>query len=213
MNTTMPDPPRSRIHVLLTVLGLAGIAVPFLPFTMGIFSDVSPLDAVKRYGVFMLLGMPFFLCIFISAASIRWLIWGLFSRAERAIAYLASAAMACLTLSFLLEVIVEDGLAKIAHEWDAHEWLAFAAPLLIIIIGVFALLKGFRKCASKQFSVLLALQVAYLANCAFCLVGFYPDWLIGAYCSLLTAAVYVLQIALVLGQRPPVADGGQARNG
>ena len=98
--------------------------------------------------------------------------------------------MAGLTLSFSLWPPFGGG------PGDFQGWLATVSPWLILGLGVYFFVRHRRAEPSKNFHPLMAMQVAYLANAAFCLIGFFRDWQVGAYCVLAAAVAYLLQIVL-----------------
>lgn len=196
---------RSISRLLLTVGGTAGIAALFLPFTYG----VSPTKVVADFvgcliysgnratfldlSEFFLLAIPFFLSVLVSAAYVRWMISGLLSRPERAIAYVASSMMAFSTLYFNIWITIVEGLPS-----SSEEWLTLAIPLLALFIGVYFVIKKLRNKGPKEVSAIMAMQIAYLYNALFCLPGFFEDWQIGAYCVVVASSVYLLQIVLAV---------------
>ena len=190
MNTTGQHAHRPIVHLLLTVVGMAGIAGLFLPFTF----STSPADAVSNKELWRL-ALPFFLAVLASAASIRWVISGSFSGSERAIAYAASALMVGVTLS--LWVPFKDGPANI------QEWLAFVSPVPILALGIHFLIRNSRMGPSRKFNPMIAFQITYIANAVLCLIAFFGNWQLGAYCVLVAALAFVLQIVLASA---PVLD-------
>ena len=81
------------------------------------------------------------------------------------------------------------------------EWISFIAPCLAAAFGVYVLL-GIRKSQSPaigSYGAIALMQTAYLANCLLCLSSFFGDWQAGAYCSLATAVIYIIQMAIVRG--------------
>jgi hypothetical protein len=162
---------------------MAGIAGLFLPFTF----STSPVDAISDKELWRF-ALPFFLAVVASAASIRWISSGSFSGSERAIAYVVSASMVGVTLSLWFPL--KDGPATI------QEWLAFVSPEPILALGVYFLIRNSRMGASRKFNPVMAIQIAYLANAVLCLIAFFGDWELGAYCVLVAALAFVLQIIL-----------------
>lgn len=183
MNTTIPHARRKIIEVLLTVVGMAGIAGLFLPFTYG----TSPVQAASDKELWRL-AFPFFLAVLASVASIRWVFSGSFSVPERVIAYVVSAAMAGVTLSLWFPLHDELG--------STHDWLAAVSPDAVLALGVYLLIRNWRMGPSREFNPVMAIQVAYLANAVFCLTTFFGDWNLGAYFVLVAALAFVLQIIL-----------------
>jgi hypothetical protein len=175
---------RSIVHLLLTLVGMIGIAGLFLPVTFG----VSPVAAVLDTELWRL-ALPFFLVVLASAASIRWIISGSFSGGERAIAYVVSVSVAGLTLSMSFPFYGRPG--------NIQEWLTMFSTYPILALGLYFLIRNSRMERSREFNPVLAIQVAYLANTVMCLIAFFGDWEKGAYCTLVAALAFVLQIALV----------------
>jgi hypothetical protein len=186
VNLTKQQANRSIVHLFLTLVGMIGIAGLFLPFAQG----VSPVAAVSD-GALWRLAFPFFLAILASAASIRWAISGSFSGLERAVAYIVSAAMVGVTLTLSMSFSFQS------QPEEIHEWVAMLGPYPIVALGLYFLIRNSRIGSSREFNPVLAIQVAYLANAVFCLMGFLGDWQPGAYCALVAALAFALQIVLV----------------
>lgn len=184
-----PHAHRSIVHLLLTVVGMTGIAGLFLPFTF----RTSPVEASTTE--LWRLAVPFFLAVLASAASIRWVVSGSFSGSERAIAYVVSASMVCVTLSLWFPF--KDGPATI------QEWLALVSPVPILGLGAYLLIRNPRMGPSRKFNPVMAIQIAYLTNAVLCLIAFFGDWELGAYCVLVAALAFLLQIVLASA---PVLD-------
>jgi hypothetical protein len=147
------------------------------------------------------LAAPFFLSVLVFGAATRWIISGSFSGAEKAIAYFVSAATACVTISI---PFTND-------EWPSYfeEWLAALISVVVLLPGAYLVITKSKKRTSREFSPVIAIQVAYLANCLMCLVAFWANWEVGAYFALSTAAVYLFQIALFSAQKNEVSDRGR----
>jgi hypothetical protein len=184
VNPTRQHAHRSTAHLLLTVVGMTGIAGLFLPFTFG----ASPLEAASTKE-FWRLAVPFFLAVLASAASIRWVISGSFSGGERTIAYVISASMVGVTLTSLW-LLSKEGPANI------QEWLAFVSPVPILTLGGYFLIRNSRIGPSREFNPVMAIQIAFIANAVLCLIAFFGNWELGAYCVLIAALAFVLQIVL-----------------
>ena len=181
------------VHSILTLAGALGIPAIFLPFAYG----YSPWDAILDEG-FWRLGLPFFLSPFATAGSLRWIISGAPSRPERVFGYVLSAVAATATLLFYL-----------VSDWpsDGQEWLGWLMPLAILGLGVYFLVRGWGRPPFKEFNSVMTVELAYLANGVLCLVGFFGDWQVGAYCVLVAGSMFTLQIALILAQGPHIALG------
>jgi hypothetical protein len=174
----------SSAHLMLTVVGMTGIVALSLPFAY----DYSPIGAVFKKGLWPF-ALPFFLSIFASAASVRWIISGSFSRTEQIIAYALSTAMAGVTLFLYLN---SDGWPS-----NVQEWLSMIIPIAILLFGVYAIIRNVSVGRYKKFNPVMALQVAYLGNAVLCLIEFFGKWQAGAYCILVVTVVYLLQIIVV----------------
>jgi hypothetical protein len=201
MNTILSRLNRRNVHLILAVAGATGIAGLFLPFSWGI----SPIKAVLDENILQL-AAPAFLSVFVTAATIRWIISGSYSKAEKAITYFVAVAAAGVTLS----IYFKDGW----WTYDFQGWFAFAIPIVVMLAGSYLVLMNSKMQVSKETNPLIAMQVAYLANCLMCLTLFWPnrsnflsgDWEIGAYFCLVASIVYSIQIALFLTQKNEIAD-------
>ncbi len=108
--------------MLLTQVGLIGIVSLFLPFSFG----VSPVKAIHD-PYFWRMAAPAFLAVFISYASMRLIVSGLLSGAEKAIAYIVSTASACVTISFSYVFIREN--EPLTDFWTISTWVI---PLIVL---------------------------------------------------------------------------------
>lgn len=172
--------PGWNFHLLTALLGLAGIVALFLPFT----SDESPVSAAA--GQFWRLALPFFLAVLVTLSSLRWIVAGRLSRFEVAAGCLASISAACLTLTLYLQDIRPS---------DLRDWISLLVAPIVLIMGGVLVVRGRRRGLPGGLTTLMSLQVAYLANCLLCLIAFFGEWQAGAYFALLTALVYLAQIA------------------
>ena len=197
MSDTQVRSNKPAVHLVLTILGMAGVAGLFLPFVYG----VSPVAAAFHEHMW-LLALPSFLAPLAIAASVRWIMSGSFSRLERAIAYLLSTAMVAMLL-----VIYAD-----SENWPTglQEWISFVAAPAVWFLGAYFLFRNSRNPASRAFNPVLALQTAYIANGLLCLLAFYGEWQVGAYFVLVTASVFALQIILVSARQARLGPEAQA---
>ena len=193
MNTNQPlnlFDSKSRIQFLLLLGGALGIAAIFLPFTFDTSAfAVTVWSNDSMYKDMWRVAWPFFLPALIAIASARWLFSGKLSMPERVIAYLISIAILCITFSGYLMM----------HEWPSNfqDQIGYVFPFVILAFGLFTLLKIRKNPAFNPFGAIVSMQVAYLANCLLCLSSFFGEWQIGAYCSLVSAIAYLIQIILV----------------
>ena len=173
-----------RIQLLLTIGGAIGIAAIFLPFAWG----TAPLGAALDKDLWRL-AWPFFLPALVTPVSVHWLISGKLSWPECLVAFFVSTATVCITVSMYVTM----------PGWppDIKAWLGFVFPIVMLVFGVFTLLRARRNLTTSPLSAVLSMQVAYLANFLLCLTSFFGEWQIGVFCSLVTAIAYVIQLGLV----------------
>ena len=62
----------------------------------------------------------------------------------------------------------------------------------------------------KRVATVMTMQSAYLSNALLCLIGYFGDWQIGAYCVAITSGVYLTQIVL-MSVKLGVFRGGTSR--
>jgi hypothetical protein len=172
---------RFRFHLLLTTVGAIGIPAIFFPFAW----STSPIGAAVEKDLWRL-AWPFFLPVLVTAANARWLFTGRISGAERIIEYLAGAAMFCITLSLYATM----------PGWptDLRTWIGLSLPIGAGVIAAITILRVRRNKMQSPIAAIVPMQLAYLANCLLCLASFWGAWEIGAYCVLLTAVAYLIQI-------------------
>ena len=182
-----------NLHLVLAIVGISGIVALFLPFTY----DVSPMMGVIDEG-FWPLSFPFFLSIAVSAASVRWITSGSFSKLESATAYIVSSATAGITLAWITDAFSAAG----SEPSSIGMWLIVITPTVVLLLGTYLLVRELRRKGLQGFCPVLALQIAYLGNAVFCLLAFANDlgWQAGAYLSLVTAVAYLIQIGLAYSQ-------------
>jgi hypothetical protein len=187
MNTKLQGR-RLVAHSILTLLGMAAIPVLFLPFAY----DVSPVAAIFDKDLWRL-ALPFFLAPFAVAASIRWIVSGSFSRLERVIAYVVSAAVAPTTLSVYLK-----------EDWPSgpQGWLIWVVPPAVLLLGACLLIRNSRMGPCREFNPVLAIQMAHVANGLFCVIALYDTLQVGGYFTLVAASTFMLQTILVAAIRP-----------
>ena len=187
MDTTRPRTHHLVAHSVLTVVGMTGIAGVFLPFAY----DYSPVRAAFDEELWRL-ALPFYLSPLALAGSIRWIRFRFFSRLERGIAYVVSAATTAVTLSGYV-----DGRAS--SPAGIQDWVSFLAPLAVLGVGICCLIRN-SKAVFREFNAVMAMQMPYLANALGCLVGLFGEWQIGAYLTLIATMMFVVQIFLIFAE-------------
>lgn len=200
MGTILQKSNQRRIHIFLAIAGMTGIIGLFLPFSW----DVSPMKALIAKD-FWQLAAPAFLSILVTSATLRWIILGSFSRPEKIIAYSVSVTSACITLSFILKMDL--------FQTDFQEWVSAIIPIVVLLLGAFVVIRNSSKKGLRNYNPLIAMEIAYLANCLFCLAGFWSNgnqilggWEIGAYFCLAACIVYTLHIILFLKQKIDISQ-------
>jgi hypothetical protein len=180
----------TTIQLLLTIIGVAGIPAIMLPFAWG----YSPLAATYSHDLSLSdarrIACPFFLPVLITTAIVRWIILKKHSKIEIIAGYMVGAAIMCVTFSGYV----------VSYKWptdDTQGQITFISPFVILLFGIFFVLRNRKKLIPKPSGAIVAMQVAYLINCVFCLIGFFGVWQIAAYLSLATAIVYFAQIILL----------------
>ncbi|HLY61902.1 MAG TPA: hypothetical protein VKV95_14235 [Terriglobia bacterium] len=135
----------------------------------------------------------FFLAPLAFAGSIRWNMSGSFSHLERAIAYVLSAAMVASTVHLYMS----------SEGWPEgiQDWLSFVVPPVTLFLGAYFLIKNSRSLVSREFNLVLAMEIAYLSNGLLCLITFFGEWQVGAYFALVAVSAFIVQIALVSVQQ------------
>ena len=178
-----------NLHLVLAIVGIAGIVALFIPFT----ADISPMVAIFT-GSFWQLALPLFLTIPILVASIRLAMTNSLSKLESAIAYILGGTAIGNTVFWQAVGFAEEPDAPS----DPFAWLGLALMLVVPLLGIALLIRDLRKKRLQGYRPVLALQAAYLGNTILCLIVFAndPGWQAGAYLSLVTAIAYLLQIGL-----------------
>jgi hypothetical protein len=201
----------------LTVLGLSGVVLVFLPFEVFFFTPQVPIENfldflgdfefnLESLGGLGLGGPLVVLPFFISAGYVRWVLTAGLSRWEIWLGYALALIVVVLILLLSIQVWWTDG-------FDGDYGLGFICAFLVLGLGAGAwfVIQNLRRGASLGQMALVALQLAYLPL-AICwltvlpisdlVVGQVSDVRIGAYLAFLTVLIYTVQVALsVRGQR------------
>jgi hypothetical protein len=182
------DAHRTRIHLFLTIVGLVGIPGLFLPF----IGNASPLRVALDSQLWQA-GLPAFVVVPASLASIRWMISGSLSMAERVIAYIAAALMAVVSVSVWVRT----------NQFSQDDLLFMFTPQMLVLgIGIAALIRNAKMPLASRYNPVMSLQVVYVAHATPWLITtygteFFKGWQIGAYLILIAALAYVVQMVLV----------------
>jgi hypothetical protein len=196
--------PRSTLSLILAVVGLAGVAALFLPFTW----NTSPLAAVGTLpflrqgradfsylqGLWRL-GVPLLLALLVTAGTARRVVSRRFSRAERVLAYLAALVAAGCLLSLYWPYGSGDAQSAPSGVLD---WFMVAFPWVGLTAGAYLLRRNSRTGIPDAANAVTAMQIVYVIVAIFCLVAYaWVGWQVGAYLVALTAAAYLAQIVAV----------------
>jgi hypothetical protein len=193
--------PRSRFSLMVAIVGLAGVAGIFLPFTF----NVSPLDAAGTLpflrgdehflGGLWRLGVPFLLAILVTAGTIRRIVAGRFTRAESLVGYLAALVAACCFLSLFFAYGSDN--AQSAPS-GFIEWFMVAFPSAGSAAGGYLLWRNSRVGVPDAANAIAAMETVYVIVAVVCLTTYAsPELQIGAYLVAVTILVYLVQIVAV----------------
>lgn len=179
----MQDVKQIRVQQALIVAGLAGVVAVFLPFT----ENISPFDTLYRS--LWQLGLPFFLALPITAASVRLLLSASLSTAEKTFAYVMSLGAIIILFPFFEEFFPFE-------VQYAIEFIPIALYCVVLIVGLAYLVVGLKSRNLGKHAPVTAMQIVYIAHCSFLLTLFYIDSRLqaGAYLTLFAAVVYLVQI-------------------
>jgi hypothetical protein len=179
---------RSKLYLATTLLGCAGLVTPFLQFAYG----ESPLSVITEAFQGVLLGLPFFLAIPISAASLRWMFLGQPARWELGITFGSALITGLGILAPMVRLVYEP------FSFSPGEWVVLALPLSILALASVYIWRRWRSRMPAAQTAAAAMQFAYCANALLCLAGFWKERQIGAYVTLFTVVIYALQLLLQL---------------
>ena len=193
--------PRSRFSLVVAIVGLAGVAAVFLPFTF----NVSPLDAVRALpflqgdahllGGLWRLGVPFLLAILVTVGTFRRIVLGPLTRAELVVGYLAALVAACCFLSLYLPYGNDDP-ARAPSGFS--EWFMFLVSWVGSAAGAYLLWRNLQRGVPHAANIISAMQIVYAIVAVFCMVAFASEgWQIGAYLVAVTTLVYLVHIVAV----------------
>jgi hypothetical protein len=203
-----PHRPRSLFTLVVTVVGLAGIAAVFLPFTW----DTSPIDVVfrgKLQGAWPI-AVPLFLPIFAAAVSVRWSTSGTLARWERLVAQGAAIAGGVAIGYYYANLLLAPDIDLSGG--SPSDWFVFVTPLAITAAAFVLQRLARRRLVPVPAQLLIALQAVYAADAVICLsAARAAGYQAGAWCVMVTCAVYVVQVlGVLLGARPAPAAAANA---
>ena len=175
----------SPLDIAAVLVSLAGVAAIWLPFAW----STSPAKAL-RDGDLWYLAAPFLLAIPIAAARIWVLVkGGLPSGAQWGARALAGCAMAVFAV-FIVRALRDD-----SPGGDLEGWLMLLVPLAIAAGWVVLVLRWRPGPASARAAEAIALmEAAFLADAAFCLLGFVREREFGWHVTLAVSAVFAAHV-------------------
>jgi hypothetical protein len=182
----------STLGIAAALLGMAGVAVIWLPFAW----STSPAKAL-RDGNLWFLAVPFLLAIPIAAARI----WALVQRGLPPGAQWGARALAGCAVA-VFAVFIVGALRDDRPGGDLESWLMLLVPLAIAAGWVVLVLRWRPGPAAAHTAEAIALmETAFLVNAAFCLLGFVSEREIGWYVTLAVSAAFAAHVIGTLKDR------------
>jgi len=200
--------PRSRFSLAVAIVGLAGVAAVFLPFT----SNTSPLKVAAQFpllrqgpadyflGGLWRLGVPLLLAILVTVGAFRWVVSGRLTRPERVVGYLAALVAAACFLSIFFSYGSDDAESSPS---GFVEWFMVALPWVGLAAGVCLLRRNSQTVVPDAANTIAAMQVVYVIVAIICLAAYASSgWQIGAYLVAVTTLAYMAQVVAVAVAAP-----------
>ena len=190
-------------QAVLSVLGLSGVALVFLPFIDSYVPMEVLLENLDELFWFVLVGPFVALPFFISAGYLRWVLSRTRSRWQTALGYALALIVHVLFSLLLIQMWWGSGFDE--------ELLLIAFPAVGLGASVWFVLQNLRHGALAALTALQAMQLAYLPFALFWLAlpvsalfkgESMLDIPIGSSLALLTVVVYTAQAALMARNRP-----------
>lgn len=194
-------------QAVLTVLGLSGTVLVFLPFVDSDVPVEAFLDLLDELGWMVMIGPCVVLPFAISAGYLRWLLTGELSRWENAVGY-ALALMVVVLFSLLVLLLWWESDLRV------RDLPFFASLALGLGAGVWSVIQHLRRGTPLPLTALVAMQLAYLPFALGWLAAgpigalIWGEWAdmvgigIGAYLAVLAVLVYTAQVALSVQDQP-----------
>ncbi len=180
-------------QTVLTVLGLSGVLLIFLPFTGSYIPAGEFLVSLNPYDDFLVLIAPCVILPFvISIGYLRWLLIGPLSRGEKITGYVFALLAAYSVLLIAIAEMLDDG--QVGTD-DFYFLSMFGVGPLF---GALFVILNIRNTPASVPNALVAMQVAYLPFTIYWLlvaIGWGQE--IGWYLAIVTVLVYSTQIVMV----------------
>ncbi len=186
-------PAVKKVQIALTVIGLSGIILSFVPFT----PVVAPIGVILNaliYGLdlWLLVAPCVFLPILVSMGYVLWLITGRLHRWTMLASYVFAALFMCSSLAGFIYSYIDDSFDPNVLALNVLFALSFTIVGWLSIRGI------------KQHSTaggLVAMQGVYAIQMTYWVMAALDDFQIGAWLAVISLPAYLAQIALAL-KRP-----------
>lgn len=197
-------PPRAarRTDWLFLIIGVAGVAAPFVPFTFGVgpaevIWRVRELSGGDKTGViFLTITVPFFLPLPLWALRLRGMLFGRATRVERLTNWTAAFVTTAGTLTLFGVTLSKIG----DMEWQGRAM--FAAIAAVLAGGGVVVWRLWRRGAEPDAVVTAALTAPYVANAGLCLFAFLESRGPGWYLTAVAASAALGELVLfAVGRR------------
>ena len=186
-------PAVKKAQIALTVIGLSGIILSFVPFTSGIAPYEVILDEpFVDLGLWFLVAPCVFLPILVSMGYVLWLITGRLPRWTMLASYVLAALFMCSSLTGFIYIYIDNSFDPNVLAMIVLFALSFTIVGWLSIRGI------------KQHSTaggLVAMQGVYAIQMTFWVIIALDDFEIGAWLAVISLLAYLAQIALAL-KRP-----------
>ena len=184
-------PAVKKVQIALTVIGLSGIILSFVPFTSGIAPYEAILDELF-VDLWLLVAPCVFLPILVSLGYVLWLITGQLPRWTMLASYVFAALFMCSSLAGFIYIYINDSFDPNVLAMIVLFALSFTIVGWLSIRGI------------KQHSTaggLVAMQGVYVIQMTYWVMVALDDFEIGAWLAVISLLAYLAQIALAL-KRP-----------
>ncbi len=182
-------PAVKKVQIALTVIGLSGIILSFVPFTSGIAPYEVILDE-PFVDLWFLVAPCVFLPILVSMGYVLWLITGRLHRWTMLASYVFAALFMCSSLA---------GFIYIDDSFDPYVLAMIVLFALSFTIVGWLSIRGIKQHSTA--GGLVAMQGVYAIQMTFWVMVALDDFEIGAWLAVISLLAYLVQIALAL-KRP-----------
>ena len=184
-------PAVKKVQIALTVIGLSGIILSFVPFTSGVAPYEVILD-LQFVDLWLLVAPCVFLPILVSMGYVLWLITGRLPRWTMLASSVLAALFMCSSLTGFIYIYIDNSFDPNVLAMIVLFALSFTIVGWLSIRGI------------KQHSTaggLVGMQGVYAIQMTFWVMVALDDFEIGAWLAVISLLAYLAQIALAL-KRP-----------